>query len=112
MEPADLLAPAFLALAGWQPCCEELLFRGYLQGLLRRQSWGRLCRAGVTRANVLVSLLFALGHAWAHPPLWAVAVFFPSLVFGSLRDRYESVYPAVALHILYNAGYFALTGGR
>jgi membrane protease YdiL (CAAX protease family) len=45
-------------------------------------------------------------HFINHPPFWALAVFFPSLVFGYFRDRCDSVVPAITLHILYNFGYF------
>jgi membrane protease YdiL (CAAX protease family) len=107
---AQVLSPAFLALAVWQPILEELLFRGYCQGQLRQQSWGRQSWCGLTVANSLTSLLFVVGHCWAHPPLWAIAVLLPSLVLGYCRDRYLSVYPCIALHAFYNAGYFSLTG--
>lgn len=95
-----------LSLMIWQPVLEELLFRGFIQGQFRLRAWGREARWGLTNANLLTSLLFVLAHVVSHSPLWAVAVFFPSLVFGYFRDRYESVYPSVALHIYYNAGYF------
>ena len=74
---AQVLSPAFLALAVWQPILEELFFRGYCQGQLRRQSWGRQSWRGLTVANSLTSLLFVVGHWWAHPPLWAIAVLLP-----------------------------------
>src|SRR5262245_10636851 len=62
---AQVLSPAFLALAIWQPILEELLFRGYVQGRLRQQSWGRQGWYGLTRANSLTSLLFMAGHWWS-----------------------------------------------
>ena len=100
----------FLSLALWQPCGEELVFRGLLQGYVSRQAWGQWSWRELTGANLGVSLLFMLGHLWQHPPLWALAVLPPSLLFGWMRDRYRSVYPAMVLHMLYNAGYFGLTG--
>ena len=107
---AQVLSPAFLALVVWQPILEELLFRGYCQGQLRQQAWGRQSWRGLTVANSLTSLLFVVGHWWTHPPLWAIAVLLPALVLGYCRDRYLSVYPCIALHAFYNAGYFSLTG--
>ncbi|MBI3329196.1 MAG: JDVT-CTERM system CAAX-type protease [Nitrospinae bacterium] len=100
----------FLSLALWQPLWEEVLFRGVLQGQLWRYSWGRRAWRGITVANGITSALFMLGHFWHHPPLWAIAVLGPSLIFGYVRDRYASVYPAMVLHAVYNAGYFGLTG--
>jgi membrane protease YdiL (CAAX protease family) len=107
---AQVLSPTFLALVVWQPILEELLFRGYVQGQLLQQSWGRQCWCRLTVANSLSSLLFVAGHWWTHPPLWAIAVLLPSLILGYCRDRYLSVYPCILLHAFYNAGYFGLTG--
>jgi len=106
----QVLSQAFLSRVIFYPALEELLFRGYLQGQLRQQSWGRQGWGGLTLANGCTSLLFAAGHWWSHPPLWAAAVLLPSLTFGYCRDRYMSLYPCIVLHMFYNAGYFALTG--
>jgi len=106
----QMLSPAFFSLVLWQPGIEEFLFRGWLQGQLSEQSWGQRCWYGITAANGCTSLLFAVAHCWYHPPLWAAAVLLPSLVFGFFRDRYMSIYPCMALHAFYNAGYFGLTG--
>jgi membrane protease YdiL (CAAX protease family) len=108
------------APAGWtawasfvvvQPLLEELVFRGILQGqalrLTTRQGVAR--RLGpVTLANVLVSVAFAALHLRAQPLAWALPVFVPSLVLGHLRERMGSVWPAVLVHAIYNAG-FGLT---
>jgi membrane protease YdiL (CAAX protease family) len=106
----QLVSWRFFSLALWQPCWEELLFRGVLQGGARQYAWGQWCWRGLTGANVVVSVLFMAGHWFYHPPLWACAVLLPSLLFGWMRDRYGSVYPAMVLHAFYNAGYFWLTG--
>ena len=101
---------AFFSLVLWQPFWEEVLFRGFLQGQLHKHPWGRQAWQGMTVANLVTSLVFMLGHWLSHPPLWATMVLIPALVFGYFRDRYASVYPAIALHTFYNAGYFLLTG--
>lgn len=100
---SPVLLPSLLL---WQPLLEELLFRGVLQGQLRLASWGRVTFAGISHANWATSALFALAHGLTHAPLWAAAVLLPSLLFGHFRERLASVYPALALHISYNAGYF------
>jgi uncharacterized protein len=41
---------------------------------------------------------------------WAAAVLLPAFLFGIMRDRYGSVYPAIILHMFYHTGYFWLTG--
>lgn len=91
----------------WQPLLEELLFRGLLQGLLLEQAGGHKTLAGITRANWIATLAFAAMHFLYHPPLWALAVVPPSLVFGWLRERHRSVWPAALAHCSYNAGFFA-----
>lgn len=110
MTTDEILSFQFLWLAVGQPLVEELLFRGFLQGQLIQYAWGRQSWGGVTMANGLTSLLFMLGHWWFHPPFWAMAVLVPALVFGYFRDRYACVYPAIVLHMIYNAGYFLLMG--
>lgn len=103
-----MLAPA--GMAGWasmtllQPAIEELVFRGVLQGQLLRLTGAR--RFGpLTLANLLASAAFSATHLLAQPPGWALAVAVPSLVFGHLRERFDSVAPAIAIHALYNAGF-------
>lgn len=97
---------ALFSLVLLQPVAEELLFRGLLQGKLAARPWGRRQLAGYTLANLLTSLSFMALHFFSHPPLWAAGVLLPSLLYGYFRDRHDSVYPAVALHVFYNAGYF------
>ncbi len=106
----QLLSWPFWSLAVWHPLAEEVIFRGCLQGQLLDHPWGRRHVAGFTWANGLTTAIFVLGHFWQHPPLWALGVAVPSLAFGYVRDRYHSVYPAMVLHMVYNAGYFGLTG--
>ena len=106
-----ILSSAFLLAAVWQPMVEELLFRGCLQGFLSIREWGQRSLAGISLANLLTSMVFTGAHIATHSLLWASLTWFPSLLFGVLRDRSGSVFPPIALHIMYNAGYFMLTGG-
>ena len=101
----------FLVAVLWQPIVEELLFRGCLQGWLLIHEWGQRSLVGISIANILTSVIFAGAHIATHSFPWALSTFFPSLLFGVLRDRSGSVLPPLALHIFYNAGYFMLTGG-
>lgn len=90
-----------------QPLVEELVFRGVLQGQLLRLGAAR--RIGpLTLANLATTAVFVALHLGAQPPAWALAVAVPSLLFGHLRERLGSVWPAVAVHAFYNAG-FGLT---
>ena len=96
----------WLAVLLWQPVLEELAFRGLLQGLLREQPWGLRAWAGVSAANLGASAAFTAMHFLYHPPLWAAAVAVPSLVFGWLRDRHQSVWTPVIAHVAFNGGFF------
>ena len=100
----------FAALALVYPVLEEMVFRGAVQPALRGWLAGRRTPAPGTLANIATSLAFALAHLAAHPPAWALATFFPSLVFGWFRDRHGGLAAPVMLHVVYNAGYFLLVG--
>lgn len=96
----------FASVVLWYPLWEELLFRGLLQGELIAWGWTRCWVYGLSSANIGVSLLFTIFHLWNHSPIWAALVFFPSLVFGYLRDQFDSTVPSILMHMWYNGGYF------
>jgi len=101
---------AFGMLILFYPIVEELAFRGviqgYLAGRMKRQYLGGLLSA----SNLVTSLLFIVIHFVHHPPLWAVAVVVPSLIFGYFREQFGSVIPAVLLHAFYNGVFFSFMG--
>jgi uncharacterized protein len=78
---------------------EEFFYRGYLQTRLRdawpqgRVFWG----ARLGPAFWLTAVLFALGHL-AIFEVWRLAVFFPALLFGWMRERSGSVVGAALFH--------------
>lgn len=90
------------------PVLEELVFRGGVQAELYNYAVFRKTIASVSQANIVTSLVFATSHLINQPPLWAAAVFFPSLVFGWARDRYQHVKASIALHCFYNVGFILL----
>jgi len=112
-----LLGTHMYVPAGWtawisfvlvQPLVEELVFRGILQGQALRLTTrhGKTRRLGpVTLANALVTLLFVAFHLQAQPLAWALAVAVPSLLLGHLREHFNSVWPAVLVHTVYNSGF-------
>lgn len=100
-RPRDLL---FLGLV--YPLIEELLFRGLLQGWLRKHTGLRRQRFGLSGANLIASAMFTGLHFFAHPPLAAASVLLPSLIFGYFRDRHGSLCAPIVLHVYYNVGYF------
>ncbi len=96
------------AFTGLQPFAEVLLvalpeeafFRGLLQSRLHEASPSRWRL--LTRANVLASALFALGHFGTGFSLARASVFFPSLLFGALRERTGGIVVSVLFHALCN----------
>lgn len=82
------------------PLCEEVLFRGLLEGGLRT-SWGR------TAALWGTSLVFAAVHfsLFAFVPLLALG-----LILGWLRQTTGSLAPSIAFHALFNSVSLLLLG--
>ena len=103
---SSLMAAAYvvaICLAGARPTLYRRVPLSWrLAGSVKRCTWGQRSWHGCTTANGITSLLFMVGHWWQHPPLWALAVLLPALLFGWLRDRYDSVYPPMTLHTVYN----------
>ncbi|WP_455206650.1 JDVT-CTERM system glutamic-type intramembrane protease MrtJ [Kaarinaea lacus] len=92
----------------WYPVLEEILFRGAIQGSLVSKPFGQKKVIGLTGANWITSLVFALAHLWYQPALWAILIIFPSLLYGFFRDRHASIYPCIVLHAFYNGGFTAI----
>jgi membrane protease YdiL (CAAX protease family) len=91
---------------------EEIFFRGYMQTRLgdRFTRAVRVLGTPVSASIVITSLLFALGHYVIHPNPARLAVFFPSLVFGWLRERSGSVVAPGLFHGLANVTVLLLEG--
>lgn len=89
---------AFITLVVVAPIAEELIFRGWLYGKLRRQ-------LSMPIAIFLVSLLFGLVHGQ-----WNVGVnvFALSVVLCGLREITGTIYSGILVHILKNAVAFFL----
>jgi membrane protease YdiL (CAAX protease family) len=83
---------------------EEIFYRGYLQSRLQSLLPGRLVILGgdVGPAVIVTSIVFAVGHLVAIPSPHRLAVFFPSLLFGWLRNRTGSVVGPILLHAAAN----------
>jgi len=91
------------------PVLEELAFRGFVQTwLLEKSFFQPTILPLITRANILTSIAFAALHLFSQPPMWAALVFLPSLVFGYLRERFDSVLPSIIVHAWYNLGFVIL----
>jgi CAAX protease family protein len=87
------------------PVVEEFLFRGVIQGWLLERPSLATRNFGISRANLITSILFVGLHLFNHSPAWALAVLIPSLTFGHFRDRYHGLAIPMLLHIFFNAIY-------
>ena len=88
------------------PITEELFFRGIIQPIIHKK-FSKTWRS-ISVANVLTSLLFSVTHLLNHNLFWALSTFFPSLIFGWSKDRYQTLLAPLILHCYYNAGWFYL----
>ena len=95
-----------LSLIIWQPFIEEVLFRGIIQGQIRKWDWGRRSWLSISSANAITSVLFVIVHMINSTPALALIILAPSLVFGYFRDYCNSVYPSIIIHSSYNAMVF------
>jgi membrane protease YdiL (CAAX protease family) len=78
------------------PVIEELIFRGYMYDVVRR-SFGNFL------SILLTSALFAAAHIRQDfEPLDLGIIFVVGLILGVLRYKAASIWPAMALHFIYN----------
>lgn len=89
---------AFITLVILAPIAEEIIFRGYLYGKLRKT-------APIWLALPITSLLFALVHGQLNVGL---DVFALSVVLCLLRDTTGSIWAGILLHMLKNGLAFYL----
>lgn len=82
---------------------EEFFYRGFLQARLRDAWPGGRRFLGISWGPAFwaTQALFALGHL-AEPHPWRLGVFFPSLLFGWLKERSGTVVPSTIFHALSN----------
>ncbi len=101
--PAALVAAAvFVCVIA--PVAEELFFRGFLFGALRR--WrivvgGR--NVGIWVAALLTAILFGLAHAGSAPLRYLIPLGLLGFVLCLVRWRTRSLYPCIALHSINNS---------
>ncbi len=89
----------FGAVAVTPAVCEETLFRGWLQGTLRR-------KLAAVPAIIVQAVLFALFHM---SPLSIVALAFVGLYLGWLFERTGTLSASMTAHCLYNATVIGVT---
>jgi membrane protease YdiL (CAAX protease family) len=86
---------------------EEFFFRGYLQTVIGRSFHRKIKIFGlkalaVSWAVPITSFLFAASHSFITFQWWHFAIFFPSLVFGWLREKTNGLVAPILFHALCN----------
>jgi membrane protease YdiL (CAAX protease family) len=89
---------------------EEIFFRGFIQSQMERAYQKGKIVGLITHSNFMTSLLFAIGHFFINPQINRLAVFFPSLLFGYLREIRGNIYPSIVIHWLSNIIMYILLG--
>jgi len=100
--PLQTLIPVLLISIAAAPLSEEIAFRGYAMGLIRR-------RFSPIHALVIVSALFAAVHLTQglYPPKLLV-YFLAGLTFGFVALRTGSLLPAMVVHSFADLTFFTL----
>lgn len=83
---------------------EEFFFRGYMQERFNL-IWSkniRLFGVAIGPSLFVTSLIFALSHSIILFQPWHILIFFPSLIFGLLREKTESIWASIFFHALCN----------
>lgn len=94
------LAWVFAALVILPPIVEEIVFRGYLYGGLRRKN-------GIVGSAIITSVIFGYLHstqAVEGGTLWVAAIdtFVMSMVLCYLREKSGSILPGIGVHAIKN----------
>ncbi len=100
-DAAQMLFAFFLII--WAPIGEELFYRGYLQGVLRKNGSFRF-------AAIISALFFGFRHAthffllwpafpWVAAASWVVSAFVFGLFMSYLYEKTRSLYPPMLVHL-------------
>jgi membrane protease YdiL (CAAX protease family) len=98
-----LVAAAFLVCVV-APLAEELFFRGFLFGALRKR--------GLLVAAPISGIAFGLAHVASSPIGFIVPLATLGVILALLYERTGSLYPPIALHALNNSIAFGVGDGR
>ncbi len=73
------------------------------------QRFLKLQKIHITSSNILFSLCFALTHVLFSPSFFSLLTFFPSLIFGIVWTRTQSLWLCTLIHFWYNYAFFYLS---
>lgn len=89
---------------------EEIFFRGFIQGRMNL-FFGKSFTLLGTRFGwglILSSILFMLIHLPQDISIMRFLTFFPGLLFGFIREKYNSIFPAAIFHAMSNTFMFQI----
>ncbi|MDH5229183.1 MAG: JDVT-CTERM system glutamic-type intramembrane protease [Gammaproteobacteria bacterium] len=95
-------------LVGVYPLLEEYVFRGLFQTYCLKKLQGSI-NPWLSFANLITSVVFACSHLLVNFTLLSVLTFFPSLIYGYYREKYNTIAPCVGLHVSFNCTYLLLS---
>jgi membrane protease YdiL (CAAX protease family) len=98
------LVGAALLVCVIAPMAEEIFFRGFLYGALRKR--------GVPIAALVSGLAFGLAHVASSPIGFIVPLAFLGILLCLVYERTGSLYPCIGLHCLNNSVAFGVGDGR
>ena len=104
LETSQMILAFFMLI--WAPIGEELFYRGYVYGTLRK-------RHGFWAAALTSAVFFGIRHAthffylWPQVPLvaasaWTISTFVYGIYISYLYEKTQSLYPPIVEHILIN----------
>ncbi|HZO36011.1 MAG TPA: CPBP family intramembrane glutamic endopeptidase [Solirubrobacteraceae bacterium] len=103
-DSAAALAGAIVLVCAVAPFAEELFFRGFLFGALRKY--------GLIPAAAITGVVFGLAHVASSPIGFIVPLAVLGVLLCLLYERTGSLYPPMALHCLNNSIAFGASDGR
>jgi membrane protease YdiL (CAAX protease family) len=106
ITPDEAIMIYALFILVWAPVGEELFYRGYMQGALRK-------KMSFWPAALISAAFFGIRHAthlfflWPDVPyaaagFWVVSTFVFGLLMSFLYEKTRSIYPLILVHVLIN----------
>ncbi len=88
---------------------EEFFYRGYIQPLVKKSVQKEIIKTiGLDYGVVITSLLFSIGHFLTYFTFFSILTFFPSLIFGILKNKTGTIYSSMFFHGLSNISLYIL----
>lgn len=83
---------------------EELFYRGFLQGALRKKWPHKRSVLGIPLgiSVIVTNIFFAVGHVVTTWSPWRLLTFFPGLIFSALTIKNKSILSAILYHAICN----------